>query len=150
MPEKYFRVRPEFNPIYVKYPDSTPISQVEPIEEPGVEIKNSRDLEKVVEYPLLEACQILRDKGINTVFSSANKKDIQMGYCHIAIEFDSLSPKNKEVAAEIGEHGNLHGSVNRGGIYLKIPLNQDSTVGEIKQKAIELVSRFETQNEKQP
>ncbi len=126
------------------YSDDTLLSQVVPIEEGGINVQNREDLAYVVEAPLLEACQRLFDKGIKTVFSSANQKDV--GYfAYIAIDFESLSSANKAIALRQGEEGMLHGSIPRKGINLKIPITETSTLGEIKQKALSLVDQFENQ-----
>ncbi|MFH0806256.1 MAG: hypothetical protein V1885_00820 [Candidatus Brennerbacteria bacterium] len=94
----------------------TPLSEIEPIEEGGVIVGDKEDLKFFVEAPLLEACQQFFDKGIKTIFSSANKKDVGIGYAHIALDFDSLSPVNKEIALSIGKEGMIHGSVPKKGV----------------------------------
>jgi hypothetical protein len=126
------------------YEDTTLLSQVEPIEEGGVSIHNREDLAHCVEAPLLEACQQLFDKGIRTVFSSANKKDVGR-FAHIALDFETLSPDNQEIASRLGEEGHLHGSRPRKGIFLQIPVTETSTLGEIKHQALGMASQFENQ-----
>ncbi len=121
-----------------------PLSEIEPIEEGGLTPQSREDLKMWVEAPLLDACQQFYDKGIKTVFSSANKKDIN-SYAHIALDFDSLSPRNQEIALRLGEEGKIHGSKPRKGIYLKIPVNNKTTVGDIKKAALEMVQQFEQQ-----
>lgn len=121
-----------------------PLSEIEPIEEGGLTPQNREDLKMWVEAPLLDACQQFYDKGIKTVFSSANKTDINR-YAYIALDFDSLSPRNQEIALRLGEEGKIHGSKPRKGIYLKIPVNNKTTVGDIKKAALEMVQQFEQQ-----
>ncbi len=43
------------------------------------------------------------------------------------------------------EEGKLHGSKPRKGIYLKIPVHSNTTVGDIKKAAQEIVQQFERQ-----
>lgn len=132
----------------IEYDPSTPISSIEPIEEGGVVVESKENLKKVVESPLLKSCDLLFDKGIQTIFSSANKKDIEIGKGHIAIDFESLSEDNKKIALEIGKLGTIHGSTPRQGIYLEIPINDQSTLGEINEYTLNLVSQFEDQSQK--
>ena len=137
---------PEFEQKTFRILDSNPISAIEPIEQGGLTPQSREDLKKLVELPLLEACQKFFDKGIRTVFSSANKKDIEIGHAHIALDFESLSPQNKEIALSLGKEGIIHGSRIRKGIYLEIPVNEHSTIGQIKDEALSLVDKFEDQN----
>jgi len=125
--------------------DLKPLSEIEPIEEGGLTPQNREDLKMWVEAPLLDACQQFYDKGITTVFSSANQKDISNGYAHIALDFDSLSPRNQEIALRLGEEGKIHGSKPSRGVYLKIPVHSKTTAGDIKKAALEMVQQFEQQ-----
>jgi hypothetical protein len=126
--------------------EATLLSDIEPIEEGGMVVENREDLRSFVEAPLLEACQRFFDKGIKTVFSSANKKDVRSGYAHIALDFESLSPVNQKIAMSLGKEGIIHGSRIRKGIYLEIPITETSILGEIKKKALALVDKFENQS----
>lgn len=129
----------------IELSDETPISQIEPIEEGGFRVESREDLERWVEPPLLEACQVLFDKGIKTVFSSANKKDVgRTGY--IAIDFESLTPENKAIAERIGQEGKIHGVKVKKGIYLQLPITEASTLRDIKERALVLVSQLEDQS----
>lgn len=142
--EKKFEIYPKkFEIKKVSYPDETLISLVEPIEEGGLRVENADDLENLVEAPLLDACKIFHEKGIETVFSSANKKDVIGGYAHIAIDFEKLNDKNKEIALSAGELGKAHGSTERPVVYIKIPISENSTVGEIKEESIRIAQQFE-------
>ena len=87
--------------------------EVEPICESYVEILNRDDLTKIVESPLLEACQYLYDKHIRTLMTSANRfnvvglnklsQNVEKFYSygeHFAwlwIDYGSLSPENKKL-----------------------------------------------------
>lgn len=128
--------------------DPLPLSKIEPIEQGGIAVDDREDLKYFVEIPLLEACQKLFDKGIYTVFSSANKKDIEVGHAYITLDFDALSPANRKTALSLGKEGIIHGSVQKKGVYLEIPVNRDSTLGQIRRTALDIVGKFESQNSK--
>ncbi|MEI6237241.1 MAG: hypothetical protein WCP03_01400 [Candidatus Saccharibacteria bacterium] len=64
-------------------------------------IVDREDLKNYVELPLLGICEELYDKGIVTVASSANKQDIDSGYCSLLINFESLSKENKDIVQSI-------------------------------------------------
>ena len=106
------------------------IKEVEPITEVGTNLlgkENAQEvIAKVIELPLQKACNIFLRKGIETVMSSANKKnvlqewekpverediaiwnmqigakeptfdDVGKGYAWIMINFDTLSDENKD------------------------------------------------------
>ncbi len=126
-----------FEPTEIK--DSTPISEILPIEESGgFSIRTRSDIETIVEYPLVEACQILYDKNIQTTYSSANKKDLEgeNPKAFIAINYEMLSEENKRIAEGIGE-------VSDGGILkIFIPMGATTTVGDIKKSAKDIVERL--------
>jgi len=146
MNKKEFIIHPKkFEPRNISYPDAALISSVEPIEEGGLSVENTEELETLVEAPLLDACKILHKKGIRTVFSSANKKDVVGGYAHIALDLGTLLEKNKEIAQRVGKPGKIHGATMKDGIYIEIPINENSTVGEIRQEAIRVAHGFEQQ-----
>ena len=143
---KKFELHPkEFKVRSGSYTDTTLISSVEPIEEGGVTVGSAEDLDAVVEAPLLDACKILHEKGIRTVFSSANKKDVADGYVYIALDLETLSEKNREIALRVGKPGKIHGATMVDGIFIEIPVTESSTVGVVRQEAIRIVQQFEQQ-----
>jgi hypothetical protein len=78
------------------------VLDIEPIEESvGFVIKSESDIEKIVEMPLVEACKELYRKNIETISSSANKKDIENSTIYIEINKETLSSRNKEILKEI-------------------------------------------------
>lgn len=109
------------------------LSDIEPIANSNVNLLNNDAngiIDEVIELPLREACKIFREKGIETVMSSANKnnllkvgekaiekKDIYgsfeklferhtfieagKGYAWIMINFDTLSFENKNLLFEL-------------------------------------------------
>jgi hypothetical protein len=126
--------------------DTTPLSEVEPIEECSYEAATKERLADLVEAPLLEACEVLYEKGIRTIMSAASKKDLQNGEVYIDIEFDSLSEENKQIALSLGNQFKMHGSMPMICIKLKFPINTESTVGEIRKAASEVVNQFNNQS----
>lgn len=98
------------------------IKEIEPIGSFGksvLEEENSDELiDKMVEFPLRQPCKTFKEKGIETVMSSANKNNVLSegqkriekqdaiggdfeyagkGYAWIMLNFDSLSSKNKKL-----------------------------------------------------
>ena len=146
MEGKKFEIHPRKSFTIEGLADETPISAILPIEESGLEFWSKEDLKNYVEAPLLAACELLFDKGIRTVFSSANQKDIPNGHAYITLDYELLSPANRQIATEIGAEGIIHGPVQKKGIYLEIPLTVQSTLGEVKAKALALAGLFENQN----
>ncbi len=128
-----------------RVPDSTLISQIEVIQESGVIPRNKEDLASLVEPPLLEACEELYDMNINTVMSSANSKDVETGTAYIDIEFDTLSDENKGIAHGLGESFMMHGFVPMKCIKLEFPIDQNTTVGDVRRMAHETVSKLKPQ-----
>ncbi len=155
MSEKRFDIRPKkfkihelpkrFEITKTMYPGSTLLSEVEQIREGGLTVEREEDLDRLVEAPLLEACKILYRKGIRTEFSSANRADITSGFAYIVVDAGSLTEQNKEVALRMGETEMMHGSVERPGVWLKIPVGENTTVGEVETVSIEIANRFDQQ-----
>jgi len=116
------------------------LSEIEPIEEwRGTEIKNKEDLNGLIEAPLLTSCQELYDKNIRTTGSSANKKDLENGFAYININFDTLSENNKQIGKSIGE---VFFADESNQLQIKIPVNAETTFGEIQNKAEEIAHQF--------
>lgn len=118
------------------------IEDVEVIQETGTFITRRQDIKKYVEAPLVEACEMLWDKNVRTIWSSCNPKDFTQGYGVIGIDYESLSEENKKIGEEVGEvDENTLGKT----LWLKIPLNTNTTSEEAKAKSIELASKFKKQ-----
>jgi len=122
------------------------LQMVQPITKGGISTTELSQLEHLVEYPILEACRKLNQKGIKTVMSSANYKDVTIGYAHIIIEIDNLSPYNLQIANKLGEHCVIKGSSKINCIELRIAVNVSSTVGEIIQESNNIADQFENQS----
>ena len=120
--------------------DETLLGAIEPIEQGGLIVESKDNLAKVVEPPLLEACEILFDKKIETIMSSANKKDLG-NKPHIIILYDTLTPQNKKISESMGIVSDYMGKK-----YLKVEIpfliTEQTTVGQIRKAAKELVSKF--------
>lgn len=125
------------------------ISDIEAIEESsGFVIKNESDIEKIVEAPLVEACKELYRKNIETVSSSANKKDIET---YIEINKETLSVRNKEILKEIKKDKKFNylkilDNENEKTIKVKILLERMGvTVKEIREKIRNFTKKLERQ-----
>lgn len=118
---------------------------VEPIEESGLVIQERRNLKKIVEYPLLSACEELYDKNIQTRFSSANKKHIytdKIEPAYIDINYETLSEENKKIAEQLGK---LYRERNEQSIRIYIPIKNSDSVMDIRKKAEFIVGQFKKQ-----
>ncbi len=124
--------------------DSTPISEIEPIEGGGITPTDRKDLDQLVEFPVLEACRILYDKNIPTIMSGANKKNVP-GEAHIIIAYDMLSPQNKIIAEKFSTPFVYTGFRKRTFLSLVVPITIKSTVGEIKTAMEDIANQFESQ-----
>ncbi len=98
-------------------------------------IKTREKIKEMVELPLISACEELYDKNIRTVSTSANESDIKLGYAIIIIDFKTLSDKNKEIGKELGELSDEE-------LVIKIPVNENSTVEEVKNSAESVAHKF--------
>lgn len=117
------------------------IKEIEPINKAGVNLLQQDDIpniiDEIIELPLRKACKIFKQKGIETVMSSANKnnvlpigekpteredvygkqwlypsptfEDAGKGYSWIMINFDSLSDLNKDLLFSIEEKNGNNG-----------------------------------------
>ena len=128
------------------------ISEIDAIEKPfNLPVYSIDDLKELVEYPLLPACEELYDKGIVTLASSANGKDI--GYqiwrnprqsipgegAYIVIDYEGLSKTNKEIGMGLGE---IFFTDNRCCLKITFPLTEESTVLEVQTMSLDVVHLF--------
>lgn len=118
------------------------LSEVEAIEEGGVVFRNRKDIDKFVEFPLVDACRALYDKNIQTWQSSANKQNLVMGEVNINLDYESLSEENKLIAEEIGERWKYD---TMDLVSLKVPVSENTTISEIQTKMGALVDKFRPQ-----
>lgn len=120
----------------------TSLGEIEPIEQGSLTLNSREDLVRLVEAPLLEACQLFYDKGIETWMSSANKKDIVVGEVHIIIRYDSLSDQNKKIAEQSEQPFSY---LNREYTKITMPVTESTTAQQISKHMVEVASRFESQ-----
>lgn len=119
----------------------------------GAFVKDREDLRKIIEEPCLPACLTLYDKNIQTVNSSANKREIG-GQAYIGINYDSLDENNKQILDQLILNGiieQLNLSDNpeqRGGrdVMIKVPVFEDDTVGKVSDRFMQIVSAFQQQD----
>lgn len=103
------------------------------------------ELKKLVETPLLEACEILYDKNIRTTETSANAENIKYSRkVGIVIDFDTLSTENKEIARKLCQIGNNHPD-GYTAASIEIPVSESTTVAEIKKEVEAIVKQFKLQ-----
>lgn len=144
---------------------STPISTLEAIERPFIVPKDKEELTGLVEFPLRRACLILWDKGIRTVYSSANKKDVGR-FAYVGIDWDTLSEENRAIATacatklikpeeRLNRWDSLIGKdrvviVNpskgsEGGVDIGIPITEQTTVADVERGTCEIANKFKRQ-----
>jgi transcriptional regulator of heat shock response len=129
------------------------IKDVEPIENGGTTL-TSENLQDFIEEPCLDACRRLYNLNIETTMSSANKKDVgSYGYINIAL--DSLSEENQQIILEMVKDeknrdrfsfGTEHGSIPQKIISIRTPINEETTVDDVKECFDNIISRLKEQD----
>lgn len=102
----------------------------------------------------LEACKLLYDLNIKTIFSGANVdgKENTNSTAFIGISYDTLSDENKSIALSLIENEIIEGISNNSGRYqgnvicITIPINSNDTVGFVSDKLISIASHFVQQD----
>ena len=99
----------------------------------------------------LEPCQTLYDLNIQTVNSGANTNNMDniQADGFIGIIYDTLNEENQAIVNEMLEQGIIESKKKYGNstiFYLRVPLTSRSTVGEISDKLMYLVSQFRQQD----
>lgn len=133
---------------------SKKIKNIEPILETNVTITRE-NLSRFIEEPCLDACRYLYDKNIETYMSSANKGNIGK-YGYIDIVLDSLSMENKQIVLNLLEKEDIkdkiefssggHGSEPIRIIKIKTPINDQTTVGEVRNDFMKILELFKLQD----
>ena len=120
------------------------IKHVSRIEKSDSMLQRRADIKKLVEEPLVPACERLYDLNICTWRASANSNDINQGYGVISIDFPSLSEHNKTIAQELFERreAELTTPEDPRLVILRIPLKETSTIGDVSDAALKLAERF--------
>ncbi len=130
-------------------PGTRLISDIKPNAPFSRTVTSKKDLDKLVEEPLLDACRILYDKGLCTIASSANKKDIKHGYAYIDIAGGlGISSENRTIAIGLGavplidndEESDTFGEELT--FELRIPITERSTVEEVRAQSIHMANQF--------
>ncbi len=123
----------------------TSIAEISPIKEPrNRRVRTRKDLEELVEAPLLGACQELYDKNIRTLSTSANVENITYGgEGHIVIDFDTLSDENKSIGSQLGA---VAFGDNMNQLSIRIPITATTAVEDIERTAQSIAHKFKKQN----
>lgn len=118
------------------------LSSIKPIEKSrNLIVKERSELEGMVERPLLKACQILYDKNIRTLSTSANAKDTNNG-AYIVIEYDSLSQENRRIAETYGDIIDYDGMK---AVKIIITFDEKTNIAEVEAKSLEIANSFRSQ-----
>ncbi len=102
----------------------------------------------------LEACQLLYDLNIQTLFSGANVdgEENAKGMAFIGISYDTLSDENKKVVSSLIENRIIKKIDNNTGrgegntISLSVPISSDDLVGVVSDKLNSIASQFVQQD----
>jgi len=123
------------------------LSQVPAIQKSrDVLIASRNKIAEIVESPLVEACKILYDKNIRTIWTSANTRNIEeKDTSAISIDFDDLSSENQQIAVENGFDIYHHPHTGKKTLNFKIPADESTTCEEFSKKAIEFANLFKKQ-----
>ncbi len=126
---------------------SRTIKDIHRIEESDSKLQRRADIKKLVEEPMVPACETLYDLNICTWRSSANFNDLKQGHGVISIDFPSLSEPNKTIAQRLVEEGKaeLDDPEDSQLVNLIIPLKGTSTVDEVSADVLELAKEFRKQ-----
>lgn len=105
-------------------------------------IRERQQIVEIVEEPLQAACQILYDKNIQTLDSTANMKDLSEGASRagIAIDYNTLSRENRQIAESMGLTPQAYDDSQA--IEISIPMNVDSTIQEVSSAAENIANQF--------
>ncbi len=124
------------------------VTEIEPIWFENI-VPATRDmLDRIVEAPLLAACQMLYDKNVRTVLSSANAGDAMRGFAWITLDCSTMSDRNREVVDELGIEVSAiplpeGGELLVGG--LKLPVDHTTTIQELSDLAVAAAGKFDVQ-----
>ncbi len=132
-----------------KAPEYIPrrIADVENIVMPRSEpISRRSDIQRIVEIPLRKACELLYDKNISTLASSANNSDLGpngVGYAYIVLSWEKLSPENKDIAQALaGWSTGVFSYDGDPAVELRFPMTVDTSVGALEKESYEICNTF--------
>ncbi len=134
------------NPLNRKSVEKSSLTEVLPIVKNfNLPVLSKEDIKDLVEKPLVKACEIFWDKNIKTLESSANIKDIK-GSGYIGLDFNSLSPENKEIAKQYAEPHELYvNDPNVLSVRIPVAINESDTIEMVSNKAVEIANQFNKQ-----
>lgn len=126
------------------------IKEIEPIEDRGINLleKDNPDeiIDKIIELPLRKACKILRQKGIETVMSSANQTNL-LRKGEKRKEKEDLIPNNTISIEEGWRLSNSDITLKDAGCgYVWIMLNFDTLSDENKDLLFDLEERKDVED----
>ena len=116
--------------------------------------KNRDAIYLYADEPCVEACQLLYDLNIQTYTSNGHiqsSNEINPN-AYVGIVYDTLSEENKKIAQEMIENGlikDIYKDAGRGTrltISLSVPIKNESLVGDVSDKLVELASMFKQQD----
>lgn len=118
------------------------IKEVPAIKNSRAEMISSKEkIAELVEEPVRLACEILYDKNIKTLESTANSGNLEYGHeAIVVIDYNSLSEENRKIAESMGLTPAPYD--NTQSIALRLPIDENSTVGDISNRMNELANRF--------
>jgi len=100
------------------------------------------DISRFVEASLVPACESFYDKGIRTLASSCNAKDLLDGNAYIIIDFDTLSEANQAIARTLAEPISYD---RMQAVKIRIPITAESQADDIGNIARSIADRFKDQ-----
>ncbi|OIP57625.1 MAG: hypothetical protein COX79_04595 [Candidatus Levybacteria bacterium CG_4_10_14_0_2_um_filter_36_16] len=134
--------------------NNTTIETVRAIPESRNQIITKREeIPTLVELPLVEACENLYDRNIQTLSSSANSNDINPenpdnSFANIIIDYNSLSGENKkivEILIKDGKADMIGNYDNRAVVRLRFPLARGTQVKELQEVSVWISEQFRKQ-----
>lgn len=108
-------------------------------------VQSINDLDSLVEPPLLPACQALYQKGIRTVGSSANCKDVRVGSVWIIVDATALSEDNLAIAHQAGRVVTRHYYAANGALIMSLGVNSQTTAEEVEVWSLARAAMFKEQ-----
>lgn len=120
------------------------LDHVEPITFSSFKVMERRQLELLVELPLLPACELLYDLNVSTIISSANcNQNADDDLPFITLNYDALSEENKRIA-DTQCKIIFSGGMVLASIVIEMP--SDRSVLKIAQAALKVAEQFQHQS----
>lgn len=118
------------------------IGDVVPLERHPTTFRARSQIAAFVEVPLLRACELFFDKGIITIESSTSHSLVPQTLSWIQLEYETLSPSNREIGRRIGTY-----TLDRRGLVidLEYPTTPATLVETVSDHFVNLANQFERQ-----